>query len=195
MFNYFNNLPEREKRMTWSTGLTLVRMALVPVIVVAIFKAYWGSALVLFLLAGVTDMLDGYLARRFNQQTLLGAALDPIADKLLVLSCFFTLATVQSPLGTIPFWFVVLIACKELLIVVGALMIYRYKGSIVIKPTMFGKTAGVLQMGCVIGIVACYFFNWMSIAVYYSVLSIVAFLALGALVQYSMIALKQFKTK
>ena len=77
---------------------TLLRIASVPFIVASMVTQHWGIAFFLILFASATDLLDGFLARNFDQKTFLGACLDPIADKILILSCYFTLAFWQSPL-------------------------------------------------------------------------------------------------
>src|SRR3990167_8993776 len=120
-WRFLQQLPDREKKLTLSSWLTIARIALTPVIVIGMIKQWWGVASILFAVACITDMLDGNLARLRNEQTLLGACLDPIADKVLILSCFFTLAFVQSPLFAIPKWFVFLVLVKELLLIIGAI--------------------------------------------------------------------------
>src|SRR5476651_2511993 len=139
-FSFLKKLPDHEKKITFSTLLTLARIAITPMIVIAMATFNWGIACTLFCIAAATDIADGYLARWLNERTFLGACLDPIADKLLVLSCFFTLAFVQSPLFSIPLWFVLLVLCKELILIIGATILYYLKGHITIHPTLLGKT-------------------------------------------------------
>ena len=73
---------------TFSNGLTLVRLVCAPVVVVSLYYAYWLTAFVVFMFAAGTDLLDGYIARAWNEQTHLGAFFDPIADKFLLISSF-----------------------------------------------------------------------------------------------------------
>jgi len=193
MINFFKKLPPHEKKITISTMLTLGRIALVPCIVGAMIIGWWGTACALFCIASVTDVLDGYLARRFNEKTFFGACLDPIADKLLILSCFFTLAFVQSPLFTIPQWFFVLVLVKELILIGGSVTFYFVKGYIDIQPTLLGKSTTVVQMCFIIWLFACYFFNWLPVKTYASMLGIVLVLVFASLVQYVRIGIGQLK--
>src|SRR5690349_20790870 len=105
----FRRLPEAEKRITIPTLFTILRIVLVPIIVGAMVAGWWGCAFLFFVVACLTDVIDGLLARLLNEKTLFGAFLDPIADKLLLISCFFTLAFVTTPLFLIPRWFVLFV--------------------------------------------------------------------------------------
>jgi phosphatidylglycerophosphate synthase len=98
----FNRLPDAEKRITIPTLFTLTRIIIVPVIIDAMINDRWGIAFFFFVFACVTDLIDGFLARLLNEKTFLGACLDPVADKLLLLSCFSTLAFVSTPLFSVP---------------------------------------------------------------------------------------------
>jgi len=191
--NFFKKLPAHEKKITFSTLLTLVRIVLTPFIVCAMCYFYWGTAFVLFCIAAATDIADGYLARWLDERTFLGACLDPLADKILLLSCFFTLAFVQSPLFSIPLWFVFLVLLKELILVLGAIILYYLKGHIIIHPTLLGKLTTLVQMGFIIWLFACYFFTWIPVKTYYSMLTIVMLLVFASLAQYIMIGIQQLK--
>ena len=136
VMNYFYSLPAHERKITVPTMLTLLRLVLAPCVVGMMIMHKWGIACLLFLGAAFTDVLDGMLARAYNEKTFLGAYLDPIADKVLVLSVFFTLAFVQSPLFSVPLWFVVVILIKELILIGGSLMMYLRYGTLEIKPTL-----------------------------------------------------------
>ena len=127
---FFKRLPAHEKKITISTLFTLARIAITPLIVIAMVFQQWGAAFILFVCAALTDIIDGHLARLCDEKTFLGACLDPIADKILILSCFFMLAFVQSPLFTIPLWFVLLVLIKELVLIGGAIALYIIKGHI-----------------------------------------------------------------
>ena len=108
----FASLPAHEMRITVPTLLTFMRILLTFGVIGAMIYHNWGTAFVVFLAAAFTDVLDGGLARWWNEKTFLGACLDPIADKFLVLSIFFTLAFVQSPLFHIPIWFFSIVFIK-----------------------------------------------------------------------------------
>ncbi len=188
--NFLSRIPADQKRITFSTVITLIRLMLIPLIVVAMLANQWGVAFFLFMLASLSDMADGYLARAMHQETLLGACLDPIADKLLIVSVFFSLACMRSPLFTIPMWFVVLVLIKELVLVGGALYMFLRKGEISIKPHLFGKMAAVIQMAFVAWLFLCYFFQWVPIKTYYTMLGIVLITMFISLIQYGMIGLQ-----
>lgn len=188
----FKKLPPQEKRITLSTVFTLVRIVLAPFIVAAMILHMWGVAFFLFLIAAFSDIIDGNLARWLNQKTFLGACLDPLADKILLISCFFTLAFIQSPLFVVPQWFVILVLVKDLTIVFGALTIYLIKGHLEVHPTYMGKMATVVQSYFIIWLFACYFFNWLPIKTYYTILSIMIFLVIGTLLQYMKMGISQW---
>lgn len=183
-FSFFKKLSAREKRLTIPTVLTISRMILVPFIIIAMIVHHWGLAFWLFLIAALTDTVDGSLARLSGEKTFLGTCLDPVADKLLILSCFFTLAFVQSPLFTIPLWFVLLVLTKELIVIGGALIILLLGGRLHICPTWLGKITTVAQISFIIWLFACYFFHWLPIKTYHSMLGIVILLTLLSLMQY-----------
>ena len=95
--------------------LSLLRIILVPVVVIFLIQGSYGKALFAFALAGLTDALDGALARLLNCQTVLGSYLDPIADKLLLTASFVTL----SILGIIPSWLTVIVISRDFIILLG----------------------------------------------------------------------------
>jgi len=155
---FFNNLPAHEKKITVSTLLTIARIIVTPFIVIGMATGYWGVAFALFVCAAITDVLDGFLARLRNERTFLGAALDPVADKILLLSCFFTLAFIQTPLFAVPHWFVLLVLFKELIVIGGSVVVYCRRGELNIAPTKLGKATTVIQVCFIVWLFACYFF-------------------------------------
>ncbi len=181
---FFRRLPAHEKKLTLSTLITLIRVFFTPFIVGAMITQHWGVAFGLFFLACVSDMIDGKLARLLGQQTFLGACLDPIADKVLILSVFFTLAFLDTPLFMIPGWFVWIVLFKELILVGGAFALYAIKGHIEIRPTALGKATTVAQMAFIMWLFTCYFFEWLPTKIYYSMLVLLLLLVIGSLLQY-----------
>ncbi|MHB1530882.1 CDP-alcohol phosphatidyltransferase family protein [Acidithiobacillus sp.] len=121
--------------------LTMLRLFLVPVLFYALVVGRYGWALAIFLIAAVSDGLDGWIARRFHQQTRLGAILDPIADKLLVVTAVITLTW----LGFLPLWLTVLIISRDLLIIGGSMAYQLLIGAIEIAPTRLSKVNTVVQ--------------------------------------------------
>lgn len=192
--DFLRQLPAREKKITLSTVLTIIRIILVPIIVAAMVMHSWGVSFFLFVIAAITDCLDGTLARLLHQKTFLGAFLDPLADKFLILSCFFTLAFVQSPLFVIPKWFVWFVLCKEVLQLSGAVFVYLRKGHIEIRPTLLGKVTATAQMGFIIWLFACYFFQWVPIKTYYTMLGLLLVLITVSLLQYARIGIRFLRT-
>lgn len=187
---FFDTLHTCEKRITIPTVLTLLRILLVPVIVIAMIHQQWGSAFFWFFVAALTDTLDGALARRWNDKTVLGACLDPIADKILLISCFATLAFVQSPLFAIPHWFVLLILIKESIILIGSLLLLVTRSGFMVQPTALGKATTVVQVSFIMWLFFCYFFNWVPTKTYYSMIAIMVSFILFSFAQYVYIGVR-----
>jgi len=128
--------------------ITLGRILLVPIVVWAIYSGAMWIAFVLFLGAGVSDAVDGYLAKRFNMTTVLGAYLDPLADKALIVSIYVTLGIK----AIIPGWLVILVVSRDIMIV-GAVVLSWVVGSPVkVKPLLVSKLNTVAQIAfaCVV---------------------------------------------
>jgi cardiolipin synthase len=183
----FNRLPDAEKRITIPTLFTLARIIVMPIIIGAMMKGCWGTAFFFFVFACVTDLIDGFLARLLNEKTFLGACLDPVADKLLLLSCFSTLAFVSTPLFSVPRFFVWFVVGKEALQIAGALIIYRLRGHLDVHPTLLGKTTTCIQMIFIMWLFACYFFCWMPLKTYYVMLGVMIFFIGASFIQYARI--------
>jgi cardiolipin synthase len=190
---FFKRLPAHELRITISTLFTMLRILLTPIIVAAMLWHAWGTAFVLFMIAAVSDVIDGYLARALQEKTFLGACLDPIADKFLVLACFFSLAFIQSPLFSIPLWFVLLVLTKELILLAGTILIFAIKGHIKIMPRLLGKLTTFVQMVFIIWLFACYFFKWVPIKTYYTMLGILLLMVFASLIEYTRIGLRMLR--
>lgn len=123
-------------------AISLMRMALVVPILLLILEGSFGWALALFWLAGLSDGVDGYLAKRFNWHTRLGALLDPVADKLLVAGMFITLAYTQD----IPMWLAAIVIGRDLVIVAGAIAYNFLIGPVDGEPTNISKINTVLEL-------------------------------------------------
>ena len=124
--------------------LSSVRLCMVPLFVFLFLEGNIIPAVIVFILAGATDVLDGYIARHFNCTSTLGKVLDPLADKFLQLSAFLCLWYRDY----IPFWLPLIYFAKELATALGALFIFR-KTKFVVKSNFFGKLATVLVFGAV----------------------------------------------
>lgn len=130
--------------------LTFLRMALIPVFASLLYYGYGGLALLVFLAAGISDGLDGFIARRFNQQSELGTIIDPIADKLLMTSAFIllTMPNVLQPSRhlPIPFWVTAAVIGRDVLIVTVAAAINIMTGFRGFKPSWPGKASTFVQV-------------------------------------------------
>lgn len=125
--------------------LTLLRMVFVPFIVIALVDGHYGRALLLFVIAGFSDGLDGLLARRLHQQTLLGQYLDPIADKLLLSTLFLVL----SILHKIPWKYTVLVFSRDISILAASAVLFAIAGLRDFRPSIFGKANTFSQISAV----------------------------------------------
>ena len=125
--------------------LTLSRIVLTPVIVYAILREQAGMALILMIVAGFSDGLDGYLAKRFHQQTTLGAYLDPIADKLLLVSSIVALFLVDRT----PLFLFLAVVFRDVIILIGALAYEMVTHQLQMQPTHLSKATTAVQIAYV----------------------------------------------
>jgi cardiolipin synthase (CMP-forming) len=139
--------------------LSLFRMGLVPFFIIAVIDGSAGRALVIFLVAGVTDALDGAIARILHQQSALGAYLDPIADKLLLTTAYVVLAFpgVAMPLH-IPVWISVLVIARDVLLVTVAVILHLAAGVRRFPPSLLSKITTVAQVAAVTAVLASGYF-------------------------------------
>jgi cardiolipin synthase len=128
--------------MTLANGLTVLRIVLIPVFVTLLVYRRPGWALAVFATAALTDLLDGWWARRQGIASRLGAFLDPMADKLLLSAAFVTL----TYLKTLPFWITALVLSRDIILVVGALIVHMAGARIYPRPTWAGKAATLFQV-------------------------------------------------
>lgn len=126
------------KIITISNLLTTSRFIITPFIVTALHSNKWGAALLLLFAAGISDLLDGFIARLLNEPTWLGSVLDPIADKMLVV-CTLGAFLLYSRNILLPPWFVVIIATREAFLLIGGACLYLMRPSFFIQPSWFGK--------------------------------------------------------
>jgi cardiolipin synthase len=144
------------KNLTAANQLTILRMLLIPAFVILLMYGYRGWALIIFLTAAATDMLDGLIARSTGQNTELGAWLDPMADKLLLVTMFvmLTLPEIGSA-NRLPLWFTVLVISRDIAIV-GTVAVFNLAvGPRTFRPSIFGKIATATYI--VTGVIALYF--------------------------------------
>jgi cardiolipin synthase len=128
--------------LTLANQLTLLRMLLIPAFVILVVYGHLGWALTVFVTAGITDALDGLIARRAGQKTSLGAWLDPAADKLLLVTTFVVLTLPNLGLANpLPIWLTVLIISRDVVIVLTVAVVNLAVGPRTFQPSMYGKIA------------------------------------------------------
>jgi cardiolipin synthase len=116
--------------------------------------------LVLFGVAAITDIGDGFFARLFNAETVFGACLDPLADKFLILSSFVALAWLRSDVFVVPWWFICFFFVREFLIIFGAVIVALRGGKTMIRPTVWGKATTFLQIIFIVWLTICFLVGW-----------------------------------
>ena len=145
--------------MTTANKITIFRILLIPFFVVEVL--YYNKtgdelnrlfAILPFTIASILDGVDGYIARRYNQRSELGAILDPLADKLLLVSGVILFSLDSPRLGSIPVWLSATIIGRDVLLLIGLVVIQMTVGKVKVRPRLLGKLATVLQMICVIWI-------------------------------------------
>lgn len=128
--------------------ITLSRIAITPVFVLLLNDSNYLAALLVFTIAGLSDGLDGLIAKRFHSASRLGAILDPAADKILLVSAYVML-TIQ---GHIPFWLMIVVAFRDLLIVGGYLLYTSMYGPVRMRPSWLSKANTLLQIALAVGV-------------------------------------------
>jgi cardiolipin synthase len=137
-------------------GVSLFRVALVAPLIVTILLGRNETALVIAGVAGVSDAIDGYLARRFRWQSRLGSILDPVADKLMLVGCLVALGWLHEA----PRWLVVLVVARDAVIALGALAWHRILHTFEARPSWLSKATTVAQIGFVLLVLADRAFRW-----------------------------------
>jgi cardiolipin synthase len=122
--------------------ITLGRVIFIPIIFWLLVSGQTRTAFLLFVLAGVTDAVDGWLAKRWNMQTELGAYLDPMADKLLIVSIYVALGVAAQ----LPSWLVIAVVSRDILIVLGVLLCWIIGQPVAIQPHLVSKANTVSQL-------------------------------------------------
>jgi len=140
--------------LTLANQLTIIRMIMIPLLITLVLSNHSGWALVVFILAGITDGLDGLIARRYSQASSLGAFLDPMADKLLMTACFIVLSLPDHPRSVpdfaitnhIPIYLTIVTISRDVFIVMIALVIHLTSGLKRFPPTVLGKLTTLTQV-------------------------------------------------
>jgi len=145
--------------LSWPNRITLVRLALVAPFFVLIQHhqarpLYRHLALAIFMLMALSDLVDGFLARRLGRKSHLGAILDPLADKTLIICAAVLLSLPHSAVrgARLPDWVVVMIVGKDLWVLVGFVVVFLLTGSVKVQPTRLGKACTVGQLAMVLAV-------------------------------------------
>jgi cardiolipin synthase (CMP-forming) len=149
--------------LTTANQLTILRIVFVPVFIILLAYHKVGWALSTFVAAGVTDVLDGTIARRFRQKTAIGAVLDPLADKLLMVSSIILLSLPQMEfMNLIPRWLMIIIIFRDGFILLVSAIVVLMLGWRVYTPSLYGKATTVMQ---VLTVFAVLYVNWKHVVV------------------------------
>ena len=161
--------------MSFANKISIFRIIVVPFFIASVL--YYSPerdflrffSLTAFLLAVISDGIDGYIARVRGQKTKFGAIIDPLADKLLLISAFICLRMIGGnyPAGIkFPLWLIIIVISRDFIILLGSVILHLVQGDLKIIPTKVGKLTAVLQMGCIIGVILQ--FNWqVSMGIWY----------------------------
>ncbi len=136
--------------MTIPNLFTLARILLIPIFIWLLLCEMLNIALLVFFIAGVTDALDGFIARVSDQKSRLGAYLDPLADKLLLVSSFLVL----GHLGLVPGWLVIIAVSRDVMIVLGLVTLTFFSVTIKIEPVLLSKLNTLLQISTVLAVLS-----------------------------------------
>jgi|UniRef100_A0A7C3V952 cardiolipin synthase len=129
-------------RLTIPNLITLARILLTPLFIILLIQKRYQQALWVFVLAGLSDMADGLIARRWQQRSPLGTFLDPLADKLLMCSSFVTLSIYHL----IPPWLTVIVISRDVVLVLGVMLFKLFHIPVVVKPSLAGKLSTTIQV-------------------------------------------------
>ena len=161
--------------MNLATKITIGRIILIPFFIASVVYSRMDLALAIFIIAVITDGVDGYIARKQKQKTQLGTILDPLADKLLLVSAFICLAMTNGihKSDLFPPYVPIIVISRDAIIVLGSIIIYIVTGDLKVKPTIAGKLTTFFQMATVISVLAHFSYSFViwNIAVLLTVFS------------------------
>ncbi|KJJ84997.1 CDP-alcohol phosphatidyltransferase [Candidatus Omnitrophus magneticus] len=169
--------------VNWPNRLTILRIILVPVFVMAILYHQLNLGLFVFFIASATDALDGYLARALNKKTQFGTIMDPIADKLLIDTAFICFSVVSSLPDYIqmPIYVPLIVISRDVIILLGVASIYLISGKLNVRPSALGKITSFFQMLTIIVLLLRFrYSNWIwNITVIFTLLSGIDYIRKG----------------
>ncbi|NVM25702.1 MAG: CDP-diacylglycerol--glycerol-3-phosphate 3-phosphatidyltransferase [Desulfobacterales bacterium] len=141
--------------MTIPNLITILRIILVPIFIIYIINDRTLGALIIFIIASISDVLDGFIAKIFHQKSNLGAHLDPLADKILLMTAYVTLAVLKM----IPSWLAVLTISRDVIILLGVLILYLNGYEVKIKPSLLSKATTVIQAATILVVLSHGYLN------------------------------------
>jgi cardiolipin synthase (CMP-forming) len=160
--------------------ITLVRILLVPIVIWAITAGEMRIAFVLFLAAGISDAVDGFLAKRFEMTTELGAYLDPLADKAMLVSIYIALGIIEA----VPRWLVILVVFRDIMIVSAVILSWLVDKPLPLKPLLVSKLNTVAQIALACVVLAALGFHFNARIAVGALISLVAVLTLLSVIFY-----------
>ncbi len=166
--------------ITFATYLTLMRLACIPCIAVSLFVSDWFFSILFFVIASITDVLDGMVARSFNEVSWLGTILDPLVDKIMLLTIYAGLVYT----GMLPHWFLLFVLVHECVLILGALYWSLLQQKIPISPSRLAKLVGLGQFLFIVWVLVCGFLKITPSTLFYQVLFLLAIARACVLVQY-----------
>jgi cardiolipin synthase len=158
--------PVRSERNVWLTvpnALTLARLIAIGPFIFFAIHGRDREALILYVLAGLTDTLDGTIARRFGQSSKIGRLLDPVTDKLFTGVSYVVLTVGRAGLSSIPLWLMVAVLLRDVLILFGSYLVYRTTHNTGFQPSIYGKLNTFLEIGVVVFFLAQPDFSFLSV--------------------------------
>lgn len=154
------------KMMNLANRITITRIILTPLFIAAVAYGRMDIALILFAAAVISDGLDGFVARSMHQKTSIGTILDPVADKILLISAFICLTLIKSIPENLrlPPYVLIIVIFRDLMIVLGSILIHVIKGEVKIAPSFWGKLTTFFQMMTIVSVLvqfkhSCYVWN------------------------------------
>jgi len=170
--------------MNLANKISIGRIILIPFFIGSIIYGRLDFALLFFLLAIASDAIDGYIAHTQNQKTRLGAFLDPLADKMLLVSAFICLSIAKSVPADVRFppYVPIIVISRDALIVLGSVVIYLLTGDIAIRPTLSGKLTTFFQMMTIVGVLVQFRYSFIvwNVAVVMTAVSGIDYLIMGS---------------
>ncbi len=153
--------------LTYANQLTILRMIFVPFFVLLLIYGHPKTATLIFVLAGITDALDGLLARTLQQKTVLGSLLDPMADKILLTAAFVTLTVPSVPAAVhIPIWLTIVSLSRDFLIALFVLIIHLQTNHSQFPPSLLGKCTTASQLVAVAVALFANFVPWLGVVIF-----------------------------